>query len=237
MKRILLICLTALFCVPASAMADSGSILGITPAGDEFLGSYSVSVTVPDSVRYYGGYGYAWQVAPSEVCDPYDYLGRLVWVGEVMDGNMPDTSTGSDTFYPNGASFKICLGISRAETGRKLVAEQVYNPPATVSVPAQRPAPTPVPVSVPAETGAPASTTAPVNDAGKAATCTYWTMQESKRGGIKNSAKAAYSKAKQSYRKKPTAARRGAINRARQRFNVAASSLKTAESKALAACT
>src|SRR3954447_14707418 len=79
MKRILLICLAALFCTPASAMADNGTIISITPAGDEFLGTYSVSVTVPDTGRYYGGYGYAWQVAPTEVCDANNYAGRLVW--------------------------------------------------------------------------------------------------------------------------------------------------------------
>jgi hypothetical protein len=50
------------------------------------------------------------------------------------------------------------------------------------------------------------------------------------------SAKAAYSKAKKAYRQKRTPARRGAMNRARQKFNIAATKLKTAERKGLAAC-
>src|SRR4051794_20148256 len=217
MKRILLICLAALFCMPASAMADNGTIISITPAGSQFVGSYAVSVTVPDSVGYYGGYGYAWQVAPTAVCDPYNYAGSLVWVGEIMNANMPDTFTGSDTFIPDGPSFKICLGMNRAEAGRTLVAEQGYNAPAPVSVPAQTPAPT---SSTP---------TAPVSDPGKAAaTCTYWTTQESKRGKVMKSAKAAYGKAKRSYRTKRTAGRRRVMNRARQKFNLAATKAKTA---------
>jgi nucleoid-associated protein YgaU len=223
MKRILLICLAALFCTPASALADNGTVISITPSAGQFLGTYSVSVTVPDSVGYYGGYGYAWQVGPTEVCDPNNYAGGLVWVGNVMNGDAPDTFTGSDTFVPNGASFKICLGISRAEAGRQLVAEQVYNAPAPASAPAPTPAPT--------------SPTAPVSDPGKAAaTCTYWTTQESTRGRAMKSAKAAYSKAKKSYRKKRTSARRRAMNRARQKFNTAETKLKTAERKGLAAC-
>jgi hypothetical protein len=225
MKRILLICLAALFCVPASAMADNGTVISIAPSGGQFVGSYSVSVTVPDSTGYYGGFGYAWQVAPTEVCDPYNYAGGLVWVGEVMNPNTPDTFTGSDSFIPNGASFKICLGISRAEAGRSLLAEQVYNAPAPVSAPAPTPTPTPT------------TPTAPVSDPGKAAaTCTYWTAQESKRAKVMKSAKAAYSKAKRSYRKKRISARRRAMNRARQKFNLAATKAKTAERTALAAC-
>src|SRR3954447_929070 len=81
MKRILLICLAALFCTPASALADNGTVISITPSGGQFLGTYSVSVTVPDSVGYYGGFGYAWQVAPTAACDLYNYAGSLVWVG------------------------------------------------------------------------------------------------------------------------------------------------------------
>lgn len=225
MKRILLICLAALFCTPASALADNGTVISITPSGGQFLGTYSVSVTVPDSVGYYGGFGYAWQVAPTEACDPYNYAGSLVWVGEVMNADAPGTFTGSDTFVPNGASFKICLGISRAQSGRQLVAEQVYNAPAPAT-----PAPTPTATS-------PTPSTAPVSDPGKAAaTCTYWTTQESKRGKVMKSAKAAYSKAKKAYRKKRTPARRRAMNRARTKFNIAATKLKTAERKGLAAC-
>jgi hypothetical protein len=227
MKRILLICLAALFCMPASAMADNGTVISITPVGGQFVGSYSVSVTVPDSSGYYGGFGYAWQVAPTEACDPNNYAGGLVWVGEVMNADMPDTFTGSDTFVPTGTSFKICLGISRAEAGRTLLAEQVYNAPAPVSIP------TTTPTSTPTST----TPTAPVSDPGKpAATCTYWTTQESKRGKVMKSVKAAYSKAKKSYRKKRTSARRRAMNRARQKFNVAATKAKTAERKAFAAC-
>jgi hypothetical protein len=222
MKRILLICLAALFCTPASALADNGTVISITPSGGQFLGTYSVSVTVPDSVGYYGGYGYAWQVAPTAVCDPYNYAGSLVWVGNLMNGDAPDTFTGSDTFIPNGPSFKICLGLNRAEAGRTLVAEQVYNAPAAA----------PVPASTPVST----SPTAPVSAGKAAATCTYWTTQESKRERVVKSAKAAYSKAKKSYRKKHTSARRRAMNRERQKFNIAATKLKTAERKGLAAC-
>lgn len=231
MKRILLVCLAALCCVPASAQADSGSIISVTPSGDQFLGTYSVSVTVPTAYDYYGGYGYAWQVGPTEVCDPYNFDGRLVWVGELLNADAPDTQTGSDTFYANASSFKICLGINRASMGRILLAEQVFNapaPPAAPTVPA---------VQGPATQTAPSQSSAPSAPSTDATACTYWSGQETKREKTMQSAKKAYSKAKKAYKKKRTSARRRAMSRARAKFNTAATKLKTAERKALAACT
>jgi hypothetical protein len=215
MKRLLLTSVAALSIAPASALADTGSINSISPLGGTMYdASYTVNVTAPTDYGYYGGFGFAWQVSPSEPCDPATSDGRLTWVGNVLAADFPDTETGRDMFYAKTVPFKLCLGVSRASLGQWTVAEQVYGTPAPA--PATPTAPTPPP--------GPVVQTAPSTDPGKAAvTCTYWMKQETKR-------ERAYKKARNAFRKKRTKARRRAMRKTLAKF-------QTAERKALKACT
>jgi hypothetical protein len=205
---------------PAAANGDTGAITNITPlGGSNYQATYTVAVTTCSSSGYCGGYGYAWQVGPSDVCDPDNYLGSLTWVGNIMSADVPGTDTGTDTFVADSVPFKLCLGTSHASMGRQTVAETVYAP-AAAPAPAPAPAVTATPVPTPVPT-APATPATPVAspDAQK---CTYWSGQETKRGKTYNAAKKAY-------KKKRTSARRRAMT-------IALEKLRTAERKALSAC-
>lgn len=219
-----MLAISAVLLAPTAASGDTGVITNITPLGESnYQATYSVAVTTCSSSGYCGGYGYAWQVAPSAACDPYNYAGSLTWVGNVMSADVPGADTGTDTFVADAVPFKLCLGTNHASLGRQTVAEVVYGA-AAPSVPAPAPpvAPTAPPAATPAATPAASATpTTPVvtTDGQK---CSYWSGQETKRGK-------AYNAAKKAYKKKRTPARRRAMLTALEK-------LRTAERKALSAC-
>lgn len=221
LRRYLLAIVAALCCAPATASADSGAIVSITPTGGGmYLGTYTVSVDIPTSYGYYGGFGYAWQVAGSEACNPSTSDGRLIWVADgLLSPDVPSSQTGSDTFTPQYMPFKVCLAVSRSSRGDVVVAEQVYG-----SAPAPPPVPAaPVAVPAPVSTPAPVVTSEPSTDQVVLdRKCTYWSDQENKRY-------ARWKSARKAYRKKRTAGRRRAMNRALAK-------LRTAERKAREFC-
>jgi hypothetical protein len=130
------------------ASANSGSITGISPVGQQFSATFTTVSDQCGSPYYCGWFAYATQIGVGEACNPYDTAGKLVYVGALHDD--PGTEAVPNTFYVNGVPFKLCLSVSYGSATKVSVAEAIYTPP--VAVPSPTPVPaaaTPVPTVVP----------------------------------------------------------------------------------------
>lgn len=163
--------------VPGVATADSGSITAIAPVGGgQFTATFTTTSTTCAVSYYCGWFPSATQAGVGEACDPYSR--KLIYVGEVQE-NLGTQGPTTKTFFEDpslGASFKICLNISRGTSYPRVnIGEAIYAPGTTAPAPATPTTPT-----------TPATPTAPVEDVSEVAAMTIAEAKSYVAGALKD---------------------------------------------------
>lgn len=151
---VLLVVVGACLMVPATALADSGSITNVVDRGDgSAQATYTTTSTTCTAEGFCGWFPVASQVPASQACGA-SYGSDLTYVGEFQETS--GSQSASEIFFPMASSVRLCLYISGPDLIEHLVAQYLYaSSPPPPPTPAPPPPPIPTPAPIPTPTPAP----------------------------------------------------------------------------------